>query len=370
MTSTYRKIVEGHAQHIHGKGETVFKVNKSTAREMLFNGQVPPSARPQGVLKLSLRLLGILFLLLISLSCRDGRPSWWDDGQDTGKINTAGWEDSPFMSHDGRFLYFMYTPYNFFPIFSGGQPVKVGPERKGHNSAVCGNIYMDADTYVSERQEDGTWGIPRNLGFNGVFTDSCGVMNRSGTRFYYLSRTSGGPENPTIHVAEMNDDGTWSKPVDVGVSLKEPQDGHPCTNPHISADERTIWFSSKRPGGHGGLDLWASCRLDDGTWAEPQNLGPEINTPEDEDQIWLSKDSKKMFFNRGMVIYQSALIDGRWQTPAKVNIKDTPMAAEVSLDDAMQTMCLAVPDFKRKDITICISTMQDDGTWSKPVPLD
>ncbi len=303
-------------------------------------------------------------------SCDRGAPAWWSEGQDPGRVNTAGWEDSPFLSHDGRRLYFMYSPYNFWPIFTGGSPVKVGPARPGHHEPPCGSPWMDADTYVVERRDDGTWGTPENLGFNAGFTDSCGMMTRDGRRFCYLTRTVGGPENPTIHGVERNDDGTWGLPRDIGVGLAEPQHGHPCTNPHLSADERALWFASKRDGGRGGLDLWVARRHPDGTWGEPENLGPEINTREDEDQPWVSADGRLMFFNRGMAIYESTLVDGRWQPPRRVVIADTPMAAEVSLTDDLQTMCLAVPDLARKDITIAISRRLTDGTWAKPVPVD
>lgn len=44
------------------------------------------------------------------------------------------------------------------------------------------------------------------------------------------------------------------------------------------ADGRTLVFASTRPGGYGGSDLYASTRREDGTWTEPVNLGPEINS--------------------------------------------------------------------------------------------
>ncbi len=65
----------------------------------------------------------------------------------------------------------------------------------------------------------------------------------------------------------------------------------------IAPDERTIIFSSNRPGGHGNSDLYVSFRSGDGVWTAPQNLGPEINSPYQEYCPSLSPDGKYFFFS-------------------------------------------------------------------------
>ncbi|MCK7535860.1 MAG: hypothetical protein MZV63_35185 [Marinilabiliales bacterium] len=47
----------------------------------------------------------------------------------------------------------------------------------------------------------------------------------------------------------------------------------------ITEDGSTMIFSSDRPGGFGGLDLYTSKLEQDGEWGKPVNMGPEINTP-------------------------------------------------------------------------------------------
>ncbi len=61
--------------------------------------------------------------------------------------------------------------------------------------------------------------------------------------------------------------------------------------------ERTVLFSSERPGGYGGRDLWFSRRYPDGTWLDPQNLGPEVNTPANEDCPFLCPDGRTLYFS-------------------------------------------------------------------------
>ena len=65
----------------------------------------------------------------------------------------------------------------------------------------------------------------------------------------------------------------------------------------LSANANLIVFSSDRPGGRGGLDLWSSHRLSDAAWSEPVNLGSEINTDGDEKSPFLHADGRTLFFS-------------------------------------------------------------------------
>ncbi|MFZ9732572.1 MAG: OmpA family protein [Schleiferiaceae bacterium] len=65
----------------------------------------------------------------------------------------------------------------------------------------------------------------------------------------------------------------------------------------ISANGDRIIFSSDRPGGQGGLDLWTLQRQPDGTWSAPENLGPVINTDGDEKSPFLHADGRTLFFS-------------------------------------------------------------------------
>ncbi len=95
---------------------------------------------------------------------------------------------------------------------------------------------------------------------------------------------------------------------------------------YISEDESTLIFSSDRPGGFGGLDLYVS-RLDEGgTWGTPVNLGPEINTPFNDDRPFLINNGKTIFFASqghytmgGYDIFRSDLQpNGLWSKPQNI----------------------------------------------------
>jgi len=68
------------------------------------------------------------------------------------------------------------------------------------------------------------------------------------------------------------------------------------TSASLSSDGSTLFFASKKSGGHGGLDLYMSRKLPTGEWALSQNLGPQINTKYNEDFPTLSGDGKTLYF--------------------------------------------------------------------------
>ena len=81
------------------------------------------------------------------------------------------------------------------------------------------------------------------------------------------------------------------KPLDKAINTDAIESS--CT---ISHDGNTLYFSSDRPGGIGGLDLWKITRLKNGSWSLPENLGDQVNTPFDEDFPNLSGDGQSLFF--------------------------------------------------------------------------
>jgi len=69
------------------------------------------------------------------------------------------------------------------------------------------------------------------------------------------------------------------------------------SQPSISADGKVLYFTSSRKGGEGGLDIWRSKRQGDGTWSEPENLGPTVNTEGDEKSPFIHSDSRTLYFS-------------------------------------------------------------------------
>ena len=68
------------------------------------------------------------------------------------------------------------------------------------------------------------------------------------------------------------------------------------SNPSLSRDGKTLYFSSDRPGSIGGVDIWKVAINADGTYGEPQNLGNKVNTEGNESFPFIADDNKTLFF--------------------------------------------------------------------------
>jgi outer membrane protein OmpA-like peptidoglycan-associated protein/tetratricopeptide (TPR) repeat protein len=89
-----------------------------------------------------------------------------------------------------------------------------------------------------------------------------------------------------------------------------------------SKDGKTLLFTSEDERGLGGLDIYKSMKGSDGNWGIPENLGPIVNTPYDEDSPYLSDDGKTLFFSSkghegfgNYDIYKSTWVNGSWSAP-------------------------------------------------------
>jgi outer membrane protein OmpA-like peptidoglycan-associated protein len=98
-----------------------------------------------------------------------------------------------------------------------------------------------------------------------------------------------------LYVSFYMRDNVWSAPEHMGnVINTEFQE----TTPHISPDRRLIYFSSNRPGGPGGNDIYVSERLDFTwlKWSEPVLLKGGVNSPADDSQPSYTRDNNYMYF--------------------------------------------------------------------------
>jgi outer membrane protein OmpA-like peptidoglycan-associated protein len=105
-----------------------------------------------------------------------------------------------------------------------------------------------------------------------------------------------------------------------------------------------IIFASNRPGGYGGVDLYVTRKKSDGSWGLPENLGPEINTKENELTPFLHSDSKTLYFSskghKGLGGYDIFMAKqdetGKWSKPknigSPINSANDDVSFFVSLD--------------------------------------
>jgi outer membrane protein OmpA-like peptidoglycan-associated protein/tetratricopeptide (TPR) repeat protein len=105
------------------------------------------------------------------------------------------------------------------------------------------------------------------------------------------------------------------------IPLQINGDQYSTAHASVSKDGKTMYFASDRLGGQGGTDIYVCTRVPNGTWGQPKNLGPEINSPYDEKFPFIA-DNGTLYFSSnnpnglgGLDIYRSVVIDGSWSKP-------------------------------------------------------
>ena len=91
----------------------------------------------------------------------------------------------------------------------------------------------------------------------------------------------------------FQENGVWSERQPMGSTINsEFWESAPCLSP----DKSTLYFSSNRPGGYGGMDIYVAYSIGKGKWSEPKNLGSSINTSGDEMFPFLHSDNTSFYF--------------------------------------------------------------------------
>jgi outer membrane protein OmpA-like peptidoglycan-associated protein len=189
----------------------------------------------------------------------------------------------------------------------------------GQKDYVFTSNYLVALTVLSGEK----WTVPAYLKFEDFKTAS--LRNdfelAPGNRVLLLSLiTEESVGKRDLYVSFRKPDGTWSAPKDMGTPVNSPEDE---IGPFIAADGVSLYFSSDRPGGYGGADIYLCKRLDDTwlRWSEPVNLGPDINTSEEEANLTVDGQGRYAFLSQGVMMQEDIYV---FELPMK--IRPTPVA--------------------------------------------
>jgi outer membrane protein OmpA-like peptidoglycan-associated protein len=152
------------------------------------------------------------------------------------------------------------------------------------------------DLFISRRIGD-RWSVPQNLGtpVNSRNWETQPSLSSDGRTLYYVRGTQArdGVRNTDIHMTVLQADGTWSAPEKVGPNVNTP---HQEESVQIHPDSRTLYFSSNGHPGMGGLDIYMSRKQEDGTWGQALNLGYPINTGADENSLLVNAAGNVAYF--------------------------------------------------------------------------
>lgn len=217
-------------------------------------------------------------------------------------INTSNHEYSPIVSADGSI--FIFTSDR-----SDGQYVPKGRD-----------IENFEDIYVARRSGAG-WNTPEKISpnINIKYHDAAASLSPDGkTLFLYYEEGNGDIYSSTF------ENGEWSKakPLNRNINTHFWE-----TSASISADGTKLYFTSDRPGGQGGLDIYVSELSKKGDWGKPENLGKKINTQYSEDSPFIHPDGVTLYFSSNghptvgnTDIFKSDFVNGEWQQPENLGI--------------------------------------------------
>ena len=160
-------------------------------------------------------------------------------------------------------------------------------------------LYNDegnGDIYVSERLKDGTWGVPVPLPgiINSTFREESLTVTKDGNTIYFSSERPGGLGGSDIYMCTKDSNGKWSTLKNLGPAINTEFDDD---DPFIDFDGMTLHFSSKGRKGMGGYDIFKSSFIPEKKeWSEPENVGYPINTPDDDIQFVSTKDGLRSYY--------------------------------------------------------------------------
>ncbi|MFA8450949.1 MAG: OmpA family protein [Bacteroidales bacterium] len=151
------------------------------------------------------------------------------------------------------------------------------------------------DIYYT-RKEGKKWSYPINLGsnVNSYTWDSQPSISPDGRTIFFTSRRKGGYGKADLWMCEKDSTGNWQAAKNLGAEINTF--GNEFA-PFIHADNQTLYFSSDGHVGMGKMDLFVSRRKEDGSWSKPQNLGYPINTHYDEITLVVNTKGEKAYFS-------------------------------------------------------------------------
>ena len=161
--------------------------------------------------------------------------------------------------------------------------------------------YGSCDLYISTKVGD-EWSVPKNLGknINTRSWESQPALSADGRKLFFVSDRGGGFGRRDIWLSVKDKDNVWQRAVNLGPTINTVEDE---VSPFMHVNGTTLFFASKGFPGFGGFDLYKSDLIDT-IWQEPENLGYPLNTYEDQVSLFVSTDGKRGYYS----------FERKWQT--------------------------------------------------------
>ncbi len=246
------------------------------------------------------------------------------------KINSAYPDYSPVVSDDEKTM-----------VFTSRRRYKLNPKKTvdvdeiDEINDVPDEFYME-DIYYS-KFVNGEWIKARKITkeLNADEYTSVVSISRDGRKLFLLRKDilTAKEDEGNIYMSERVGD-KWSpmKKLNKNINTTKWE-----THASLSADGTKLYFSSERDGGYGGLDIYVSTIDENGEWGPAENLGPEVNSPFDDEYPFILNDGKTLYFSSqghynigGHDIFYSTMNDaGEWTSPINLGYPTNTMDDDI-----------------------------------------
>ena len=217
----------------------------------------------------------------------DASGSWSEPERVTA---TAGWRtDWPHVSPDGRLFLSSNKPHDGHYRYPDGRPADDfdlwAADLDADGDLEAATLSPLRSPYLNRQK------TPENARIGYVHNETAPRTDLEGRLYFWTERLDDGGGRRDLYLAEPDGTGAWREPELLPFNTSARESG-------VAADPGGRWIiiASEGRGGAGHSDLFVVARDGEG-WAEPVNLGPEVNTRHREDSPEVSPDGRALFFS-------------------------------------------------------------------------
>lgn len=201
----------------------------------------------------------------------------------------------------------------YFPVLTVDQNTMIYTKRNSNQ------LSSDEDIVISTKSDSG-WlaSKPISKKINSELNEGACTVSADGRTLIFTSCDDGRTFGSCDLFISRKEGNQWSKAENLGSAINSK---YWDSQPSLSADGHTLYFSSSRPGGYGKLDIWQST-LKNNTWSKPINLGDMINGFNDEVSPFIYSSNDLLFFlSNGKIglggydLYCAEKINNKWAVP-------------------------------------------------------
>ena len=182
---------------------------------------------------------------------------------------------------------------DYAPTISADESTMIFTTRRpdnNNNASLAEDLEYYEEIFMSKRV-DGVWQPARKVEeLNSDFHDASVSLSPDGKEMFVYSDENGGD----IYETDQQPDGAWTNPKRLNGFINSP---YFESSAAVSADLQKLFFVSDRPDGYGGTDIYVALKNKRGDWTQVINLGPTINTPRDEEDVFVAANGQHIYFS-------------------------------------------------------------------------